>query len=129
MPGKSLAQKMFIRDNFTVLLMNAPRGYTGTLGTLPEGARILTKTVKPVDVIQVFATSKAEMIDLLRKAKPLLKKKGLLWASYPKAGQLGTDLKREVVWECAQVVGMETVAQIAVDDVWSALRLKTERNE
>jgi hypothetical protein len=66
------------------------------------------------------------MSELLRKAKPLLRDGGLLWATYPKAGQMDTDLKREVVWECAEAVGMDTVSQIAVDDVWSALRLKAK---
>jgi hypothetical protein len=122
--SKTLAQKLFIRENFTVLLVNAPKGYQDTLGALPAGARVLNKSTKPVDLIQVFARNRNEMSDLLSKVKPLLKKEGLLWATYPKAGQLDTDLKREVIWECAEAVGMETVAQIAVDDVWSALRLK-----
>jgi hypothetical protein len=79
-----------------------------------------------VDFIQVFAPTKAEMIECLVKVKPLLKDEGLLWAAYPKSGQMNTDLKREVVWECAQEVGMHPVAQIAIDSVWSALRLKVD---
>jgi hypothetical protein len=39
---------------------------------------------------------------------------------------MDTDLKREVVWDCGQEVGMRCVSQIAVDDVWSALRMKAE---
>ncbi len=124
MSSKTVAQKLFIRESFSVLLLNAPKGYEESLGPLPAGARILSKSNKPVDLIQVFAKTRAEMLQLLQKAEPLLKPQGLLWATYPKAGQLDTDLKREVVWECAEAVGMDTVAQIAVDDVWSALRLK-----
>jgi hypothetical protein len=126
MSSKTLTQKLFIRPNFTVLLLNAPKGYKEALGVLPAGVRIVAKASTPVEFIQVFATDKAEMTELLRKVKPLLKEKGFLWATYPKAGQLDTDLKREVVWECAEAVGLRTVAQIAVDEVWSALRLMTE---
>lgn len=79
-----------------------------------------------MDLIQIFAAKKAEMTELFRKAKPLLKPDGLLWATYPKAGQMDTDLKRESVWECGQAVGMHPVSQIAVDDVWSALRFKAD---
>jgi hypothetical protein len=124
MPGKTIAQKLFIRENYTILLLNAPKGYQQVLGPLPEGAKVVTKAAKPVELIQVFAIKKAEMVELLKKAKPLLKPDGLLWATYPKAGQLDTDLKREVIWECGEVVGMEAVSQIAVDEVWSALRMK-----
>jgi hypothetical protein len=124
--SKSVAQKLFIRENYTILLVNAPKGYRATLGELPAGARVVTKSNSPVDFIQVFAAKKAEMIELFRKVKPLLKEEGLLWATYPKAGQMDTDLKREGVWECGETVGMHPVSQIAVDDVWSALRFKSQ---
>ena len=126
MSGKSVAQKLFIREGYTVLLVNAPMGYQETLGQLPKGAKVVTKSSKPVEFIQIFAATKAEMTELFRKAKPVLKEDGLLWATYPKAGQMDTDLKRETVWECGQSVGMRPVSQIAVDDVWSALRFKPE---
>ncbi len=126
MAGKTQAQKMFLRENYTVLLVNAPAGYLKSLGELPRGARILEKTGNPVDFIQVFAATAEEMNELLGRVKPLLREEGLLWATYPKAGQKNTDLKREVVWECARKVGMHPVAQVAVDEVWSALRLKKD---
>jgi len=126
MSDKSVAQKLFIRENHTVLLLNAPKGYKKALGKLPKGVKIITKSSTPVDFIQLFAATKADMTRLFRQAKPLLKEGGLLWATYPKAGQMDTDLKREVVWECGQAVEMQPVSQIAVDAVWSALRFKPE---
>jgi hypothetical protein len=124
MPAKPLVQKLFIRENYTVLLLNAPGGYAESLADLPSGAQVVTKATKQVDVIQIFAATKEEMTKLFRRAKPLLKPDGLLWATYPKGGQMNTDLKREVIWECGETVGMSCVAQIAVDDVWSAMRFK-----
>jgi hypothetical protein len=91
---------------------------------LPKGARLIAKSSEPVDFIQIFAVTKAKMTKLFRQAKPLLKNGGRLWATYPKAGQMDTDLKREVMWECGQTVGMEAVSQIAINAVWSALRFK-----
>ncbi|MFL5243228.1 MAG: DUF3052 family protein [Gemmataceae bacterium] len=126
MSEKSVVDKLFIRKNYTVLLMNAPKGYAESLGDLPEGTKVVARASKPVEFIQVFAAKKADMTELLVKARHLLKEDGLLWATYPKAGQMGTDLKREVVWECAQAVGMHPVSQISVDEVWSALRLKPD---
>jgi hypothetical protein len=126
MSEKSVAQKLLVREDYIVLLVNSPKGYNDTLGKLPRGAKVVTRSTKPVDLIQMFAATKAEMTELFVKVKSLLKENGLLWATYPKAGQLDTDLSREVVWECGQVVGMRPVSQIAVDDVWSALRFKPE---
>jgi hypothetical protein len=126
MREKSVAQKLLIREDYTVLLVNPPKGYKATLGNLPKGAKVVAKSSRAVDLIQIFAATKAEMTELFLKVKPLLKEEGLLWATYPKAGQLDTDLKREVVWECGQAVGMRPVSQIAVDRIWSALRFKAE---
>src|SRR5260370_42599168 len=124
MSGKSVTEKLFIRKNYTVLLLNAPKGYTQSLGPLPEGVKVTTKATKPAEFIQVFAAKKNDMTQLLLKVKPLLKQDGLLWATYPKGGQMDTDLKREVVWECAQAAGMHAVSQISLDEVWSDLRFK-----
>jgi hypothetical protein len=43
----------------------------------------------------------------------------------PKAGKLGTDLNRDRVRERVAEHGLATVRQVALDDVWSALRLKS----
>ena len=101
MSKKTLAERLFIREDYAVLLLNAPKDYEDALGPLPKNAQVVAKSTSPVDFIQVFAATRAEMVEYLARARPLLKEDGLLWATYPKAGQLNTDLKREVVWECA----------------------------
>jgi hypothetical protein len=48
----------------------------------------------------------------------------LTWVAYPKAGQLATDLNRDVVAALLIERGARPVRQIALDDVWSALRFR-----
>jgi hypothetical protein len=62
----------------------------------------------------------------LPKASARVAEGGALWVAYPKAGQLGTDLNRDSLARVLQAAGLEPVAQIAVDDVWSALRFKRD---
>jgi hypothetical protein len=66
------------------------------------------------------------LTELFRKIKPFLKDGGLLWAIYPKTDQIDTDSKRETAWDCGETIGTHPVSQIAVDDVWLALRFKAE---
>jgi len=40
------------------------------------------------------------------------------------ARQLGTDLNRDIIGELAPHVGLDPVRQVALDDIWSALRLR-----
>lgn len=51
----------------------------------------------------------------------------LAWAAYPKAGQLDTDLNRDVLWKHLQKQGIDPVRQVAIDDVWSAMRFRTPK--
>jgi hypothetical protein len=48
----------------------------------------------------------------------------LTWVAYPKARQLDTDLNRDLVRELVVAHGLDTVRQVALNDVWSTLRLK-----
>jgi hypothetical protein len=49
----------------------------------------------------------------------------LVWVAYPKAGKLGTDLNRDRLWQLVQDEGIRPVRQIAIDEVWSALRFRS----
>jgi hypothetical protein len=48
----------------------------------------------------------------------------LTWVSYPKSGQLGTDLNRDSLTALLRTSGIQPVRQVAIDDVWSALRFR-----
>lgn len=49
----------------------------------------------------------------------------VLWLAYPKlSSPLAGDLSRDTIRSAAQANGLDTVAQIAIDADWSALRLK-----
>jgi hypothetical protein len=48
----------------------------------------------------------------------------LTWVAYPKSGQLGTDLNRDSLAGLVKTSGIQPVRQIAIDDVWSALRFR-----
>jgi hypothetical protein len=45
-------------------------------------------------------------------------------AAYPKPGQLGIDLNRDVPWKHLLKSGVQGIRQIALDPVWSAMRFR-----
>ncbi|MFE2102127.1 MULTISPECIES: hypothetical protein [unclassified Streptomyces] len=44
--------------------------------------------------------------------------------AYPKGGKLGTDLNRDTLAAALSERGVRPVRQIAIDDIWSALRFR-----
>lgn len=125
MSQKSVAQKLLIKENYKVVLLNEPEDYRSTLGDLPPEIDILTKLSDNVDFIQIFLTSKKELEAQLEKASKHLSPKGLLWVSYPKGtSKVETDVNRDIIWKYARSIGLDAVSMISVDDTWSAMRIK-----
>ncbi len=126
MSDKTVAQKLFIKENYQVLLVNEPEDYRSKLGQLLENVTVLTQPVELVDFVQFFVTSREELEAQLEKLKSILKPKGLLWVTYPKGtSKIKADINRDSIVKYARSVGLEGVAMISVDNTWSALRLKT----
>ena len=44
------------------------------------------------------------------------------WVAYPKANRI--DINRDTLWPILTGYGMRPIGQVAVDDVWSALRFR-----
>jgi hypothetical protein len=118
---KPLAVKLGIKPGFKVLLANEPVGFVAALGSLPEGAALVAAP-GPADLIVLFVTS----LDLLRADLPglkaMLKPGGLFWIAWRKGG-VG-EVTRDNMWPIAGSFGLQPVANVAVDEVWSALRFK-----
>jgi hypothetical protein len=81
--------------------------------------------VAVADVVLLFVPDRAgfdrQLPTVLKKAS----KTAILWVAYPKlTSPLAADLNRDVIHGLAPNHGLDTVSQIAIDDDWSALRLK-----
>ncbi|MBI3764101.1 MAG: hypothetical protein HY260_19850 [Chloroflexi bacterium] len=125
MPNKTVAQKLLIKEGYTLLFVNPPQGYKARLGSLPKNVKVLTEPTGPADLIQVFVDTRKDLEAQLQRLKPALKPKGLLWVTYHKGtSKIKTDINRDSIAAYAPSVGMEGVALISIDDDWSAIRLK-----
>jgi hypothetical protein len=71
-----------------------------------------------------FARSSGELSGPVQPAIDAARQDKLAWIAYPKAGQLGTDLNRDVLAAALAAHGIRPVRQVALDDVWSALRFR-----
>lgn len=121
-----LAKKLLVRTGSRVAVIiapGAPAPDTVDL-VLPPGA--IPSERGAADIVLVYAGKRAAVAGAVGKAQKRLAEGGILWVAYPKANQLGTDLNRDVLARALHAQGLEPVGQIAVDDVWSALRVKRD---
>ncbi len=119
-------KKLRYKPGARVCVVGAPAAFEAQLAAAKDVAR-LERLGKDLDLVQAFFTRRAHLERDASRLKAAIGDRGLLWVCYPKAKALGTDLSREVVRETVAAAGLEAVAIVAVDEVWSALRCKRAR--
>ena len=124
-PTKPLAERMHLRAGERLLLVNAPECFAAVLEA-PESMEVANSPQGTFDVIQVFVSTRAALEAEAPRLKELLNADGKLWIAYPKgtSSRLNADINRDDIRRYALTVGLQTVAQVAVDDDWSAIRCK-----
>lgn len=122
--GTPLARKLGLKPATRCLLRNAPEHYADLFADWPADVEVLTRADdESVDFIHLFATDQEALREQFAALKPLLRKDGMLWVSWPKgSSSLHTNLKREPVREIGLNAGLVDVKVCAVDADWSALK-------
>jgi hypothetical protein len=111
-----------------VVLLGGPPGYAAMLGTLPPGARIVTRLPASARFIHLFGRLRVELEAALPRAAGALADDGMLWVSWPKkAARLNSDVTEDTIRALALPLGLVDVKVCAVNEVWSGLRLVRRR--
>jgi predicted SnoaL-like aldol condensation-catalyzing enzyme len=120
-----ISKKLGLKPGVRALVVAAPSAYLKSLAPLPEGVVISEAMGGTHEFVQFFATRRS---DIEKSAKKLLKSAApgaLVWITYPKkTSGVESDLSREEVWAAMTGMGWRPVSQIAIDEVWSALRFR-----
>ena len=128
----STAQKLKIKENFSLLTINAPADFKKNIGELPKGVKISNDS-KNFDQVHWFVMNKAQMDKELTKVLKLMKDDVILWIYYPKGtSKLQTDLTRDKGWDnLLKHDELGWISLISFDDTWSTFgsRLKTETDK
>jgi hypothetical protein len=126
--ARSLVQKLGIRPESRIAILNAPRSYTATLGRLPEGVTVARAARGQFTFIQFFTKARSELRAKLPILCRALRDDGALWISWPKqAARVRTDVTEDVIRDLALPLGLVDVKVCAVDDTWSGLKLVRRR--
>lgn len=117
---RTVAQKMGIKMGSRAHLM-------GALPSAVSAIELPPLLVSPelsgrFDYLHLFTTTRAGMDDSFPTLKEHLAASGMLWVSWPKAKQLGTDLSLPTVIRLGYSHGMVESTCLSVDNTWSALK-------
>jgi len=116
-------KKLGIKNGQRVAFVDEPENYLHSLGQLPPGAVCVDRLSGTLDLIQLFATTQAQLKRSFTQARKHLASNGALWVSWPKRSSgVNTDLNENIVREIGLALGLVDVKVCAVDDTWSGLK-------
>ena len=114
----TLADKLLITPERTVILMRAPDRHFPMLGPFQPGE-------DTADVVLLYSRSQEQLVRDAPAAIASMSHGGLLWICYPKrSAGTPSDMSREACRDLMAPHGWAPVAQISIDDVWSAMRFR-----
>ncbi|MGE5286966.1 MAG: hypothetical protein ACM3ML_07145 [Micromonosporaceae bacterium] len=116
-----LAAKLQIKPGQRVAIIASP---AEAPISLPREYEMVADPVA-ADAVVAFARASEDLATSAQPAVAAARAGKLAWIAYPKAGKLGTDLNRDVLAERIIREGVRPVRQVAIDDVWSALRFRS----
>jgi len=115
--------KLQLKSLNSLALVNAPKPQAEALRAQLPLVKVSVHNGEKVPGLMVFVKNRADVQALMAQVPEWLQDGGLLWVAYPKtAAQGGTDINRDSLWKEVEPLGWRPVRQIALDEVWSALR-------
>jgi len=111
---------MGIKENSRALFIEAPDDALD--GMQLPGLEVEEKLNGEFDYIHLFVKTQSEFRDKFPKLKPHLKADGMLWVSWPKGGQLGTDLSITKIINIGYSFGLVESTCLSINSVWSGLK-------
>lgn len=119
MSVKTVASKLLIEPGTSLWTSHPER--VELVGPLPDGVE-LPGTIAGATAALVFADDAGSLRAILDAQRDDLAGPAVFWVAYPKANR--ADINRDTLWPILGEYGMRPIGQVAVDEVWSALRFR-----
>lgn len=106
--------KMGIKQGMRGIFVHAPKEVRLLFEHAPLS--IVKGLFGDLDYIHIFAKDEESLNSAFLRVKKFLKPDGILWASWPKSGQLGTNLNENKVRDIGLAAGLVDIKVAAIND-------------
>jgi hypothetical protein len=115
-----LVEKLGVKPGLRLYVDGGPPHLDELLG----GAPYTTRLPRSIDMALLFVTARARLEKRLPVVVERTVSNGMVWVCWPKrASRVPTDLDDDTVRRTGLAAGLVDVKVVAVDDVWSGLKL------
>lgn len=126
MSTQSFFEKLQLKDEKNLLIQGLPSSIEKQFAKLSYAKNVtpLLKSRK-IDFALVFAVNHNQLCNILHEIFPALHGDSKLWIAYPKStSKIASDLNRDCSWQILSDNEFESIAEVALDHVWTAMQFK-----
>lgn len=126
MSTQSFFEKLQLKDEKNLLIQGLPSSIEKQFAKLSYAKNVtpLLKSRK-IDFALVFAVNHNQLCNILNEIFPALHSDSKLWIAYPKTtSKIASDLNRDCSWQILSDNDYESVSEVTLDHVWTAMYFK-----
>jgi hypothetical protein len=120
-------QKLNLKDQKTILVLNAPESFEPELKAL-RGITVQRdlKNASPIEFSLAFVTTQKEVDTLGKAIARKAEGDAVVWFAYPKGSSKNykSEINRDSGWKVLGDAGFEPVRMVAIDEDFSAVRFR-----
>ncbi len=118
-------KKLQIKPNYKVKIVDAPENAAAIFGDIPVEIMMQYQHTAEFDALITFTTSKTQLNAQIKNNIGYMGTKTICWVFYPKkTSKIPSDLELMKSWEELSNFDLTPCASAAVNETWTALRLK-----
>lgn len=125
---ETLLKKLNYKDQQVVAILGAPESFQSVIEWWNERIHVDTHLIESstYEFVIAFAREKADIRIYADQLISHLAEDAVLWIAYPKKSskKYNSDISRDDGWQAFGDAGYEGVRMVAIDEDWSALRLR-----
>ena len=124
--SQTLFEKLRLKDEKNLLIQGLPSTIEKQFVKLSFAKNVTPLLrIRKIDFALVFALNQKQLNDILTEVFPALHAEAKLWIAFPKlTSKIVSDLNRCCTWQYLRNEGFESVDEVVLDYVWSALQFK-----
>jgi hypothetical protein len=121
----SFLKKLQVKPGYTVKVIDAPEHAAAIFGDIPSNIVLKYNEETNFNVLITFTVNKEQLHGQIKNNLKNIDAKTIFWILYPKkSSKIKSDLDLMKSWDELNIFGLTPCASAAVNETWTALRLK-----
>jgi hypothetical protein len=121
----TLSSKLQLKAGQALFVLNAPDECEQFLSAQMPEISLISAPYDVTQAVLVFVKTLAEARRFIPQVISVVEPDGLFWLAYPKGtSKVATDVNRDILYNTFQPLGVRFVRQVAINDIWSAMRFR-----